>query len=121
VVSAGSHDPIRESCVKTFSDGFFSFKEPGEFSLMKSDDGSNQPNVQLRNTYCYNDKSVCPTGVVVEYGNSSVVIRSSYTEGQKDVIIVDGERYDFGEETEVNIGDLYIKHTSDSEYTITPN
>lgn len=107
--------------VKTFNDGFFSFKEPGEFSLMKSDDGTNQPNVQLRNTYCYNDKSVCPTGVAVEYGNSRVVIRSSYTEGQKDVIIVNGKRYDFGEETEVNIGDLFIKHTSDSEYTITPN
>lgn len=106
--------------IQTFNNGFFSFKEPGEFSLMKSEDVSTSPNVQLKNDYCYNSKSVCPTAVSVDYGDNNIVIRSPYTENQDSIVIVDGEILDFGEETEKNVGDLVINRESETEYTITP-
>ena len=103
--------------LRNFHDAQFNFIHAGEFYVLKSADVDLYPEVQLRNTYCY-DNSICMTAIALRYKNSTIVIRASYYDGQDTLLWINGQSYNFYGQLETQLDDVLVKHQTKSEFEI---
>ena len=106
------------SHLRTFNELQFNFLQTGEFYIFKSSDTSIYPEVQIRNTYCYDD-SICIAAVSIKYKSNTVVVRARYHSNQDTLIWIDGQPFTFDGELERHLTDIVVYHPTTSEFEIT--
>lgn len=104
--------------LRTFNELQFNFIHAGEYYVLKSSDTNIYPEVQIRNTYCYDD-SICTTAVAIKYKSNTIVIRARYHNNQDTLVWIDGQSFVFDGQVEKDLPDVILKHPTKSEFEIT--